>query len=376
MTKRNRRRATLLTMTIATMLAVGGLASGSRGEGDDDRDEHEHRKFSFALWGDTPYTDVEKTTAIPALIRDINNSEVAFTVFDGDIKSGSSRCDDVVYAEAIARFNTFTEPMIYVPGDNEWTDCHRKNNGSFNALERLAYLRNTMFAGPESFGQEKAHLEHQSVGPVSGTSYPENTRWTYGGVVFVGLNVPGSNNNKVHTGQCLSSKSDRTQADCDDDNAEFAARDAANIQFLTESFDGALARHARGLVVIMQADPSFDLPETETDNERTCVRAAQGECLDAPNNTNLNLANYDGYDAFLAALRNKTVEFGAVGGQVVLVHGDTHFFKVDKPFDGPTSLLPNFTRICTFGSPGVNWVRVSVNPRSRNVFTFEPMIVH
>ena len=128
-------------------------------------------------------------------------------------------------------------------------------------------------------------------------------------------------------------------------------------------------------MVVIQADPSFDLPETETDNERTCVRANSGECLDSPNDTNHDLANYDGYDAFLAAVRNKTVEFGAVGGQVALVHGDTHFFKVDKPFDSPTSLLPNFTRVCTFGSPGVHWVKVTVNPRSRNLFTFEPMIV-
>ena len=117
------------------------------------------------------------------------------------------------------------------------------------------------------------------------------------------------------------------------------------------------------------------MPETETDNERTCVRANSGECLDAPNNTDPNLANYDGYDAFLAALRNKTVEFGTVGGQVLLVHGDTHFFKVDIPLDGPINLLPNFTRLCTFGSPAVNWVKVNVNHNGRNLFTFEPMIV-
>ena len=167
----------------------------------------------------------------------------------------------------------------------------------------------------------------------------------------------------------------RTQADCDADNAEYAARDAANIQFLNEAFDGAIANHARGLVVVMQADPSFDLPETETDNERTCVRAAQGECVDPPNNANINLANYDGYDAFLDALRTRTIEFGAVGGEVLLVHGDTHFYKVDMPFNSPTSLLPNFTRLCTFGSPGVNWVKVTVNPNGRTLFTFEPMIV-
>lgn len=374
MAKRQKHLVMFLAMAAATMLAAGSQVAADRSEDQDQGDENGHRKFNFALWGDAPYADVDKTTNIPALIQDINDARVAFTVFDGDIKNGSSRCDNEVFAEAIARFNTFREPMIYVPGDNEWTDCHRKNNGSFNALERLTYLRSTMFATPQSFGEEKMMLEHQYAGP-SGTSYPENTRWIYGDVVFVGLNVPGSNNNRVHPGQCTSSKTDRTLLDCDDDNAEYAARDTANIQFLSESFDLAMARQARGLVVVIQADPSFDMPETETDNERTCVRAAQGECLDAPNNTNPNLANYDGYDAFLAALRNKTVEFGTVGGQVLLVHGDTHFFKVDMPLDGPINLLPNFTRLCTFGSPAVNWVKVTVNHKGRNLFTFEPMIV-
>lgn len=376
MDRRNKQRATVLAMGVAVMVAGALVSAGPWQDRDDSQgDEEGHRTFSFALWGDTPYSDAEKTTAIPALIEDINNSGVRFSVFDGDIKNGSTRCDNQVYADAVARFETFTDPMVYVAGDNEWTDCHRRNNGSFNALERLDYMRSTMFASAESFGANKLTLEHQSVGPVSGTSYPENTRWTYGRVVFVGLNVPGSNNNKIHPGQCLGSKTDRTQADCDADNAEYAARDAANIQFLNEAFDGAIANHARGLVVVMQADPSFDLPETETDNERTCVRAAQGECVDPPNNANINLANYDGYDAFLDALRTRTIEFGAVGGEVLLVHGDTHFYKVDMPFNSPTSLLPNFTRLCTFGSPGVNWVKVTVNPNGRTLFTFEPMIV-
>jgi hypothetical protein len=366
-----------LLSSAAFVLAAGVMMSAGLTAVDDSQND-DRSKFTFALWGDTPYSDVEKTTIIPALIQDINQSKAAFTIFDGDIKSGSTRCEEPVYSDAIARFNSFDRPMVYVPGDNEWTDCHRINNGGKNALVQLAYIRSTMFAAAESFGREKLLLEHQGVGPDGVTSYPENTRWTFANVVFVGLNVPGSNNNKVHPGQCTSSKSARNQSDCDADNAEYMARDAANIQFLRESFDTAMARGARGVVVVVQADPSFDLPETETDNERTCVRAAQGECLDnAPDGTppSPDLANYDGYDAFLGVLRSKTVEFGAIGGQVVFVHGDTHFFKVDKPLDGPTSLLPNFTRVCTFGSPGVNWVKVTVDPKSRNLFTFEPMIV-
>jgi hypothetical protein len=218
-----------VSAVVAIVFALVSLISASR-----QHDNLDERVFSFALWGDTPYSDVEKTTKIPALIQDINNSGSVFSVFDGDIKSGSSRCDDVVYAEAVARFNTFDRPMIYVPGDNEWTDCHRTNNGGFNALERLTFLRLTLFASPQSFGQKTLLLEHQD-------QYPENTRWTFGDVVFVGLNVPGSNNNKVHPGQCVSNKSARTLADCDADNIEYAARDAANIRFLNDRYLVTLA---------------------------------------------------------------------------------------------------------------------------------------
>ena len=171
--------------------------------------------------------------------------------------------------------------------------------------------------------------------------------------MFVGLNVPGSNNNYVKAGECLNSKSVRTQADCDADNAEYRARDANNIAFLRESFQRARAERAVGVMVVVQADPGFDLPETETLDERS-------------------LPAYDGYTAFLDALAAETQAFD---GQVVLVHGDTHFFKVDKPLFNQASLLRNFTRVETFGSPNVHWVKVTVDPRSRNVFSFEPMLV-
>jgi hypothetical protein len=90
-----------------------------------------------------------------------------------------------------------------------------------------------------------------------------------------------------------------------------------------------------------------------------------------------NLANVDGYNDLLAAIVNESKNFN---GQVVLVHGDTHFFKIDKPLNPlvatiPGAMIGNFTRVETFGSPNLDWIRVTVRPFSRNVFTFEPMIV-
>ena len=50
-----------------------------------------------------------------------------------------------------------------VHGDNEWTDCHRPNNGGYNPLERLAKVRATFFPSPgRTLGQ------HQDEGFLSG----------------------------------------------------------------------------------------------------------------------------------------------------------------------------------------------------------------
>jgi hypothetical protein len=43
--------------------------------------------------------------------------------------------------------------------------------------------------------------------------------------------------------------------------------------------------------------------------------------------------------------------------------------------DNATNLLTNLTRVQTFGSPNIHWIRVTVDSSSREVFTFHPMIV-
>jgi hypothetical protein len=50
-------------------------------------------------------------------------------------------------------------------------------------------------------------------------------------------------------------------------------------------------------------------------------------------------------------------------GQVALVHGDSHNCRIDYPlWDADTQrYFPNFRRIQTFGSPRVNWLRVTAD---------------
>ena len=119
------------------------------------------QNFAFGLWGDMPYAKAKDGPKIPALIADMNKSDIAFSLYDGDIKDGSSKCTDDAFDDAIKMFGEFKKPVVYVPGDNEWTDCHRMNNGGYDNLERLAYLRKTMFANGGVFGAENCRVDHQ-----------------------------------------------------------------------------------------------------------------------------------------------------------------------------------------------------------------------
>lgn len=87
----------------------------------------------------------------------------------------------------------------------------------------------------------------------------------------------------------------------------------------------------------------------------------------------------DGYHDFLTALRDETVAFRR---PVVAVHGDSHHFRIDKPLlDSQGRRVESFTRVETFGdhqengTNDVNWLKVIVNPRSRDVFPYQPQIV-
>jgi hypothetical protein len=243
------------------------------------------------------------------------------------------------------------KPVLYVPGDNEWTDCHRLNNGGYDGLERLAHIRNVMFpTGNQTLGQTTLAVQRQ--GKV-GEKYIENARFSVGPVVFAGLNVPGSNNNVIMSAKECSNKSARTPAHCDASNAEYLERDAANVLWLAQTFKQAKDQQARGVVLVIQGDPGFDYPETEDDDESL-------------------LPQFSGYRNFMAQVVKETEGFN---GQVLFVHGDTHFFKVDKPLYSPTKLLPNLTRLQTFGSPRLHWVKVTVDTGSDALFNIQPVIV-
>ena len=106
---------------------------------------------------------------------------LAFAVHVGDITSGTGPCGDEWMDARKKQFSRFTHPFVLLPGDNDWTDCHRTG---FDPLERLASWRARF-----CFRLDRISLERQEG------KYCENVRWIHDDVVFVGLNVTGSNNN-------------------------------------------------------------------------------------------------------------------------------------------------------------------------------------
>ncbi|MDP4302965.1 hypothetical protein [Leptothrix discophora] len=337
---------------LAAPLLLAGLGGcAAMGERHAAMHAQHHGAYSFGLWGDMPYKKAGDDSKLPAVLASINASDIAFSIYDGDIKDGSSRCDNTIYDDALKMFGSMKQPVVYIPGDNEWTDCHRTNNGGFDALERLAHLRRVMYPTLASLGQATMPLEHQ--GKAAGDKFIENVRFTRGPVTFVGLNVPGSNNNVVMNAKECTGKSARKAANCDAANAEYLERDAANIAWLDASFKAAKAAGSRGVVVVIQGDPGFDLPETEDLDESQ-----------AP--------GVSGYRNFMAEVSRQTTAFD---GEVLFVHGDTHAFKVDKPLHAPNNMMTNFTRVETFGSPSLHWVKVTVTPGAASLFRIEPVIV-
>lgn len=149
--------------------------------------------LAFGLFGDTPYSQWERDH-LSDLIADMDGDNLAFVIHDGDIKSGSSPCSDEALKAVLSDFQKSRHPLIYVPGDNEWTDCHRKSNGRYDPLERLGKLREWFFLDDLALGQRPLQLERQSRSDAF-ASYRENVRWEAGGALFIGLNLPGSDNN-------------------------------------------------------------------------------------------------------------------------------------------------------------------------------------
>ena len=315
---------------------------------------------SVAVIGDWPYNALLLANA-PRLIDSINADVALHAVIHvGDIHSGSQPCTSAGILPPIptsnpgwnqAVFQAFQKmrpAVVYTPGDNEWTDCHKtKESKSGDPLKELAAVRGLFFSRPGvTLGLEEMGVISQAAAfdaaHPEDAQFVENVMWQQGKVLFVTLNVPGSNNDTLPWTNGFGTPA--TQA------AEVATRNAANARWLDAAFDYAARRNAKAVVVALQAD-MFD----------PAALAAGGDGLDA-------------YTPFARQLAARVLAFG---GPVLLLNGDSHLYESDAPLADPagatgrihgTPAVPNLTRITVQGSTNApaEWLRLTIDPNNRD----------
>jgi Calcineurin-like phosphoesterase len=324
------------------------------------RGESQAIRFEFGVIGDQQYT-VEDEEKFPNLIDALNEANISFVVHVGDIEIDprtyninprafkSVPCTNETFYHRRDEFQRSKRPFIYTPGDNEWTDCHAVKHQSNDPLERLARVREIFFQGDQSLGQRTLTLIRQSDDPKYG-KFRENVRWIHGDVLFVTLHMVGSNNNFGRTREM---------------DAEYNERNGANLAWMKQAFELAKRNGNKAITILAQANPGFQNSWSESRFRRYFLNSPITRPEKRPKT---------GYDDFLSALEAETLAFN---GPVVMVHGDSHIFRIDQPLVNSTTgrVIENFTRLETFGTPDVHWVRVIVDLNDPNVFTFKPEIV-
>lgn len=278
--------------------------------------------WRFALIGDTPYSDYERRM-LPRVLDEIAGEHVDLVIHVGDIKHSRDPCSDAMFDDRRQLFSSFPGAFVLVPGDNEWADCDRVTAGHFDPQERLTRLRALFHADAHSLGGRPLALERQRG------DYREHSRWRLGPVLFVTLNVPGSNNNWKASGEA---------------GPEASARMPRVLAWLREGFAHARRERLRGIVVALHGDPGLE-----------------------------HFANGFGHAAYRSLIEALRAETLAFAGEVLLLHGDSHFQRVDHPLRDPANgrPLPRFTRAESFGYPYFGWVKVFIDDASPSLFRFE-----
>jgi len=313
-----------------TLIAIAALAILSAGLASP-RPGYAAEAFEFVALGDMPYKLPKDYARFDRLIAAINKIKPAFSIHVGDTKAGNTPCSDEALKKVKDQFMTFAGPLIYTPGDNEWTDCHRKKAGEYDPRERLAFVRKLHFSEAKSLGRKPMPLTRQSdVGKYK--DMVENARWVHGGILFATVHVVGSNNGFERNPASVK---------------EYFGRNEANLAWIEETFAIAKRDKRDAVVFAFQANPKFD--------KRHRGNSGFGDTL----------------KAFVKGAK-------AFAKTVLLIEGDQHIFIVDQPLK--TKLhkgerLENVYRLQVMGSREVQAVRVGVHPGDPVVFSFRPLIV-
>lgn len=275
-----------------------------------------------------PYFLPEDNLRMDNVIEEINRIKPQFSLFVGDFKSCRTICSNEIYLSVLSQLQNSITPIIYTPGDNEWTDCHRYVDTVFNPEERLSYLRTIFFPKQESLGNQKMVLTCQATVPGY-KKFVENYYWQTNKVSFATFHIVGSNNNLQLLEEFVPT--------------EYEERNRANLFWLKELFYKAKMNKDLGIVIVTHADMF------------TPYKGATG------------------FDSFLSLLREEALKFDK---PILLINGDSHKYLIDKPLkDLRGKIILHFTRLQVFGESDMHLVEILVNPAHSDLFEIKPHIV-
>lgn len=314
-------------MPVVALLLVTAACGQSAGAACPDCTESPApQEFSFAVLGDLPYT-ARQERRLPAMVDEVNaDPDVRLVVHLGDIRD-KQRCTDDYFRGVKAQFDRFGDPLVFTFGDNDWADCTRVTNGRYDALGRLALLRQVFAARPPDLGSGVEVRTQASDG------YPENVAFEKEQVSFAAVHVVGSRNDlEPWAGQTEVTRAQQAESDERLDAAE---------KLIRQAFSTAAANHDRAVVLFLHAD-LFAHPPDSADS--------------AP---------------YRPLIRTLAEQSAAFDGPVFVFNGDSHVYTEDHPLDH-TSRWPQalgvpaadrLTRITVDGGEkAASWVKVTDEP--------------
>jgi hypothetical protein len=343
-------------------------------------------KQTLAVYGDAPYgtspTDTSQTAATPAFVDSVNaDPDVRTVLHVGDIHSGKQFCTQAYDQTVFDLWTRFQDPLVYTPGDNEWSDCHKaaEGGGTYNPvtgqidyvtdaggspvdyakgdpLANLALVRSIFFPHPDvTLGTHKKLVLSQATwarfvdrSHPADAQFVENVIFVQGRTLFVTINVPGGSNNDNDVWYGAPAQS-AAQA------KEIADRTGADLRWLDLAFAFAGADRRIGSIVI----------------------GAQADMWDPEKGA----GHLTAYEPFVKSIADHTKLFGK---PVLMFNGDSHVYQSGNPLEpgdpgDPGSLanvvhsmhpgyhVPNFYRVVVHGrTTALEWLKLTIDPAAKN----------
>jgi hypothetical protein len=279
--------------------------------------------FTLAIIGDSPYgaspTDTAEFIKNPAYIAAINSDkDVSMVLHTGDIHSGKQYCTQEYNQSIFNQWQSFTAPLIYIPGDNEWIDCQKvkQGGGTTNSYQlgdpyaNLDIVRSLFFSQPgKTLGKAAMSVNTQATqyDPKFPTdkAYVENIWFEKSNVMIATINMPGgSNNGASYLTTGVSGLSNLPSITDQVRQQEIDNRTGAALRWMDTIFAKAKANNDSAILIMVQGD-IWDLDSNKMSDK--------------------TLTEWKQYIDKLSVL---TKDFGK---PVLLTHNDSHFYRSDNP---------------------------------------------